>query len=349
MNMHRIIWIFAVIAGHTVTGCATRGSPAGPKPYTTADLERLRATAKDPRIFFMNAYPEESGDIVFTNANRLYQELKVTLPFASPVNTVLPLLSLLAGPTRPVSALTDTSAPLSWVPLDRRRAMGFETLGPELNLAQAEQVIDDVPGVAAVLPELRFGDLRMEMVLVYARAATGPLWPVTRDPRTANANLVIGTNILRAFAWVQWDFPNRRIHFSSAGAYEGAEEDRLASLPLSSATGPLIVNGEIEGRPRPILLDVAGDFEMVMDAPPADVVRHVTLGDLVFRRLAVSTPRSVGVAGGPARLGLRALAPYRLTLDNRRKLAYIERAVVAHEHEGEDEEDDNFDAMDGTE
>jgi hypothetical protein len=317
-----------MIMAAACVGCTLSRFGGDITPYTPEEMERLRAQARDPRVFFMNAYPEESGAVVFTDTNRLRNEMTVTLPFVSPGNTAIPLLTLRSGDDMPITALTDTSSVWSWVPLHRRRALGLELLGPELYLRDPEHVPDNVPGVAAVLPQLRFGDLSMEMALVYGRAAHGGLWPLSRDPRTAQADLVIGMNILRAFAWVQWDFPNRRVIVSSAGPYEGGENARLADLPLQGVQGPLTVVGEIEGQATPLTLDVAGDYEMAMENPPADIIRQVALGDMVFRRLEVRSPRAAGVSGGSARLGRRALAPFCLTLDNRRKRLYIERPAT---------------------
>jgi len=312
-----------------LAGCAAPSlRPDATAPYATAELQALRAEARHPRLFYMDVYRTESGEPAFTNAFRVYDEAIVELPFESPGSSLIPLIALVGPRERRIVALTDSSAPLSWAPMDRRRALGLELLGPELFLQTPTHVPDDATGAAAVLSELYFGRLRMEMALVYARAVRGSLWPLTRDPRAAEADLVLGADALRAFAWVQWDFPARRLVIGHGAAYAGPEESRLAAVPLQKREGPLIVMGEMEGRAVPIVLDVAGDFELAMDRPAGEIVRQLTIGDVIFRRLDVVAPATVGVASEPARLGRRALAPYRLTLDNRRRMVYLERPTA---------------------
>jgi len=305
-------------------GCATISSYPVVTPYSPAELASVKAAARDPRIFFMNVYRDERDVPVYTDANRVYQELTVYLPFVSPPGTALPLVAGSVRSGTVARALTDTTTAESWLPLDRRGALGFEILGPEPTAVQARHVLDDVPGFAGVLPELRLSELRVEMALLYGRAAHGSLWPLTRDPRTGTADVVLGMDLLRAFTWVQWDFPNRLLVLSTQLPVVDPEIRRLAELPLQSTSGPLVVEAVIEGRSVPLMLDIAGDYEFCAENPPADIVRQVSLGDLVFRRLQARDPRALGLASGGPRLGLRALAPYRLTLDNRRKMVYVE-------------------------
>lgn len=323
-----------------LAGCVTAPSFPPATPYSPAEIAALKSVARDPRVFFMNVFFDERNNAVFTDANRVYQDITVYLPFVSPPGTALPLVAGTARTGAALSALTDTTTAEGWIAMDRRAALGFEILGPEPQALQAKHVLDDVPGFAGVLPELRFSELRVEMALLYGRAARGNLWPLTRDPRTGTADVVIGMDLLRAFAWVQWDFPNRLLVLSTQPLTPDPETRRLAELPVQGVSGPLTVEASVESRPLPVQLDVAGDYEFSMDNPPSDVVRQISLGDLVFRRLQARDPRTLGLAPGAARIGLRALSPYRLTLDNRRKMVYIEIPAPAATEAGEDDLDD---------
>ncbi len=317
----------ALAALLAAAGCRTARAPTTGVAiaYSAEEIAALKKIARDPRVFYMNVYREENRPPVFTDANRIYQELTVYLPFTSPAGTALPQIEARIGEGARIAAVTDTTTAESWAPLDRRRALGLEILGPEPALIRPQHVLDDVAGIAAVIPELRLSEFRVEMALVHGRAARGRLWPLTRDPRTGAADLVLGMNLLRAFAWVQWDFPNRLLVLSTEGPYGEGEAERLAALPLKSASGALAVDAVIEGRPSALILDIAGDYELCLDNPPGDIARQVSLGDVLLRRLETRDPRALGLAPGVPRLGLRALAPFRLTLDNRRKMLYIER------------------------
>lgn len=322
-----------------LSGCATAPSFPPATPYTPAEIAALKSAARDPRVFFMNVFFDERNNAVFTDANRVYQDITVYLPFVSPPGTALPLIAGTARTGAALRALTDTTTAEGWIALDRRAALGFEILGPEPQAVQPRHVLDDIPGFAGVLPELRFSELRVEMALLYGRAARGNLWPLTRDPRTGTADIVLGMDLLRAFAWVQWDFPNRLLVLSTQPLAPDPETRRMAELPLLSVSGPLTVEASLEGRPLPVQLDVAGDYEFSMDQPPSEVVRQISLGDLVFRRVVARDPRTLGLSPGTARLGLRALSPYRLTLDNRRRMVYIEVPAPAADLDAEAPDD----------
>lgn len=325
-----------------MAGCATTDPLPVAALYTPAELAAIRTTARDPRIFFMNVYRDEQDNPVYTDANRIYQDITVYLPFVSPPGTSLPMIAGSVRSGAALRALTDTTTAEGWLALDRRRALGFEILGPDPRAIQPQHVLDDAPGLAGVLPELRLSELRVEMALLYGRTARGSLWPLTRDPRTGTADAVLGMDLLRAFSWVQWDFPNRLLVLSTQPLAADPDTRRLAELPLQSAAGPLIVEAEIEGRAVSITLDTAGDYEFCADRPPSDIVRQLSLGDLVFRRLQAQDPRALGLPPGSPRLGLRALAPFRLTLDNRRKMVYIDAPAEPISAPADDAGDDDL-------
>ena len=74
-------------------------------------------------------------------------------------------------------------------------------------------------------------------------------------------------------------------------------------------------------------LDVAGDFELVMNEPPEAAIRRLSLGDLVFPpgvNVVSSMDQGLGTTTYP-RIGRLLLSRFVVTFDFRGKRVYFER------------------------
>jgi hypothetical protein len=303
---------------------------------TTAEIEALLKQSRDPRTYAVTVYQNEEARTVFVNANRVFPGQQAILYFVSPREVPLPLVEAKVGMGGPATAvLFDTSSRESWTGYDEIAAFGLVPLGAPGFDQMPSHVVDSLHSYLCLLPSLVLDQVRMDTVLVYARAAHGPLWPLNRASAARECRLVLGTLALQNFSHVQWDFPGRTMMLSSGEAYEPKEEDVLAVLPLLPGDGPLTVEGQIDGRQQSIILDLAGDFELAMEKPPSGLVGQASLGDLVFRQVRALTSAELGL-GSPAtaRIGARLLADYRVTLDNRRRVVYIERPLSGDETPG---------------
>jgi hypothetical protein len=276
--------------------------------------------------------------MVFSGASRQQSDEIALLPFALP-GSPLPAVEGRPSPApEPVFALLcDTSSAENWTTIETADRIGMVPLGPPPVYATPEHDSDEVPAYLVLLPRLDLDALRVESVLFFARAAHGPLWPLDRHPASdARADgprrakdgaiaAVAGMNLLRSFAWVQWDFARREVRCSSIRPY-APDPDRLrATLPLDASSGPLRVRAAFDGRPQPAVLDTAGDYEAALPEPPLGLLRQVSLGDVVFRQVKASAVDELGLRpADTARIGRRLLERYRVTLDNRQNVVHLE-------------------------
>lgn len=294
--------------------------------FTPREVERFAANAADPREYAVTIHAADAEHTVFVNGNRARPGLKAISSFVSPAGFALPLIEGKVGQTAaPCMVLTDSTAADSWTSMDRQRLLGLVPLGPPRITSTPVHVIDNVPGALCVLPSLTLDQLPIEAVLLFARAAHGPLWPLSRSAEAGGADVVLGWSALRSFAYVQWDFANRIVVFSATTPYEAHPTQTMASIPLEPEREGMIVKGMIDGRSQSILLDVCGDFELAMAEPPMNLVRQVALDDMVMLQVRASSIREHGLGRDDLpRVGTRLLSKYRVTLDNRRNEVVFE-------------------------
>ena len=285
--------------------------------------------SKDPRMYSITIYEPDKGVPMVVNGNRTRAGQRAIAPFVSPPGSTFPLVRARAGATE-LLMITDTTAPESWTAMDRRAEYGLVPLGPPTEVVQPAHVADPVDGYLSIIPALTIDQLNVEAAVFYARASRGPLWPLSRTAVAEKAGAVCGFDFLHSFAAVQWDFSGRVLLLSASTVYEPDPARLLASLPFDPTNGVLIVHGEVDGKPGQVLLDTAGEFEAAMDNPPQGLLRQIALGDIVFRQVQAVPTRKLGL-GRPdlTRVGLRLLARYRVTMDNRRNVVYFEKPMEA--------------------
>jgi len=308
-------------------GCVNHAPPADPiAALTEAQIAEFYRRAADPRRFFLTAQQASEKDMpVFANANRQPDGRLALVPFDPAGRSALPLIRGFGAADREFTALLDTSSKENWIAFDAVAPLGVTPLGPRAYRLLPGQVRDDVAGYLCVMPLARVDDLRIEALTVFARAARGPLWPLTREASTAGAGMVWGMNLLRSFAYVHFDFPNRAVLFSSETPYPSRPELLVARLPMQNVEGCLAVGGTLDGVPATFILDTAGDYELALAEPPAGLVRQISLGDWVLRNVRPVAHREKALRREEVpHIGNRLLARYRLTLDNIAQAVYVE-------------------------
>lgn len=332
-------WTVAAAVAALAAGCAgssgvmrtTReGRPISGLQNVEREVAAFVRRAVDPREFAVTVSLSRDNVPVFINAHRAPPGFEAVGVFVSPEYSRLPLFEgTLEG--RPVRLLVDTTSPANWTSLDRARQFGLAPLGPPLVYGVPEHVPDTSRGALCAAQTLSIELLPVEAVLFYARPVRGSLWPLCRSADAREADAVLGWSFLRAFETVRWEFPSRRIVFSSRrGAEEESAPEVLARLPLEAGYSMMVVKGTVEGRTQLLLLDLVGEFELAMATPPSALVRQLTMGDVVLRELRAVGLEEQGL-GFPdlTRVGLGALGRFVIVLDNHRNEVRIERPAAA--------------------
>ena len=315
-------------------GCATqRGNEI--RALTDKELHPFFARAKDPRTFWITVYPSERGPM-FAGANRVHMEQARSLPFQpeqtplllfeSAAKASMPLVKFDANRDDEYLALIDTSSRRNWIDFATAQKTGVIPLGPPAMPDLPAHVQDDIPGYASVLSSLRFDQLHVETALLYTRAGQGPLGPLSRREEKPYPQLVVGCDLLKAFQFVQLDYPNRRVIFSASAGYSPDANLLVATVPLREAQGGFAAQGMINGEAKTFLLDSAGDFEVAMADPPTNVLRQVSVGGLVFRQVEVVSSQDcgLGLLKYP-RIGRRLLCRYRVTFAPAQRKVHFEK------------------------
>lgn len=323
--MNRLLLSLPLLA---LLGCATTPKDKPTIPFTQEQSKALYAKARPPQVFGLTVYTSDNGPF-FAGAGRLHPGQQAERPLLGEKNSVAPLVGLNGRGAKDMPALLDTTAKDNWLTARMGQQLGLTMLSaPGPYVSQAQHVYDDIGGLAGVAHQIGMEELTAENVVFHVRAATGPLGPLARWVTQPTPEIVLGTSFLRAFSSVQVDYPQRKVRFAATHRYPAPAPDRLvAALPLKDVQGALAVEGALDGDPMTILLDVAGDFELVMNEPPETTIRRLSLGDLVFPpgvNVVASMDQGLGTTTYP-RIGRRLLSRFVVTFDFRGKLVYFER------------------------
>jgi len=295
-------------------------------PFTTVEIEDYVKKGKDPRTFALTVY-QEGDQPRFAGSFRVHMDQTAEsgfrpLEFKYPA----PVVSMQSREFDPVDVLIDTTARDSWMDLSAAKLFRVVPLNPPIFRKTPEHVSDPVLGILGHTSRAAFHQLNVENCLFYVRMANGPLGPLGRGALNQVRAGVVGMNFLKVFRYVQINYPARQVVFSSTQDYRVSESNLITTVPYKEIGGALACDGQIIGRPTPIILDSAGDFELVMPLIPPEPIRQVSVGDLVLRKVEAVVPEvpGVGLRETP-RIGRRLLAPFKVTIDNRRQVVHFEK------------------------
>ena len=216
--------------------------------------------------------------------------------------------------------LIDSSAAESWLTFDAAVALKVTALsGPGLFERTPLHVYDQMGGFAAVIPRLNIGKLYVENAVFFVRNARGPLDGLTRWERTPYIHGVFGSDFLRSFEFVRISMRGRQAVVCGVNLYPYAES-ALARLPVTVVNGGIAVPCSIDGEKQEALIDIAGDFELAMENPRGGIVKQLTIGDLVFRKVEAIPAFDLGLGtNSPPRIGRQLLERYDLVFNQRGK------------------------------
>lgn len=325
-------------------GCTTPDRLAS-VPLTQADVDQFLAGGRDARTYGITIYPAAAGTR-FEFANRPRPERTTRLDFASPRSSHRPIVKGQSAITDPFPILLDTSARQSWATLASARGLEYRVFAPPEG-EYANHVVAPIPGYAGVGNKLIFDKLHVESPVYYvapaegglgalARAAERPDLPpdlaAQREKAAARLPLVLGNETLRNFAYVRFDFPARAVVLSSTSAYKPIDAAVVvANLPMLDWRGRPAVQATLAGEPILLVLDTAGDFDLVQpDARPTAGPVQLALGPRATAEVEIAAAADCGLpAEFPARLGLGVLADYAVTLDYKNRRVWFESPSLA--------------------
>ena len=303
-------------------GCASKTDEPEDHPLSTAQQERALLHSRPPQQFGFSVYPTPRG-ITYSGQGRLHPNHFTS---ADMIEEGIPVIGMRGRAQRnKLNALIDTSSPHSWMEFSVSR--DFDAFFMEMNSQPfpyiGEYNTGGVMAFAAVVTQLRIDNLFIESVPFYVRMSRGSLGPMSRGIREPPVDAVLGYDNLRAFEYIQFDLRDNRINFSASTPYTPVTETAADVALIVRAPGHgLAVEGIIDGKPVPVLLDMAGDFSLARGDARVGATREVQIGDLTFEDVPTLL---LPVHNVPPRIGRQLLESYRVTICNRERMVYFEK------------------------
>ncbi|NKB23156.1 MAG: hypothetical protein GKR87_01940 [Kiritimatiellae bacterium] len=150
------------------------------KPLSNDQLTTFFKNTRDPRRFWITVYSSPEGP-VFSGANRLHPNQRVTIPFIKSTSESIPLVNVRALGSATYTALIDTSSSDSWVDFLTAQSLNVIPLGPPAYERYPRHVKDPFTGYLTVLSTLKLNVLHIESALFSMRTTTGSLGPLSRS------------------------------------------------------------------------------------------------------------------------------------------------------------------------
>ena len=304
------------------TGCTT--PPEEERPLTRNEIRALLGNAKNPRSLYLTVFNGPAGP-EFENAHRLHPNQVTSARMVG--STTAPAIIDVTGLTDTIfKALLDPSTPEGWASTDASPTLRLTPIGPPYYEVRAAHLKDADPGYMAHMSTMKIAPLQIESVLFCIRSATGGLGPFSRGIETPELNMVLGNDVLRNFRFVQFNYPNQMVSFSSSVNFPKPESRLLAQPPLLFVKGALATSGLVDGKETTVLLDLAGTYAASVPDDHAGKALRVHLGDLSLHGLAAEGSGTLGLTDAKyPRLGWEALNQFIITLDYHRRVIWFER------------------------
>ena len=325
-------------------GCASK-IPLEQTPVSQAALDAFLANGRDARYYGIVTYQDPGGSR-YESANRPHTGQSAQRDIVSPPGWPLPIVkarSALSKDEFPI--LMDSSARQSWATMQSGESLEYRPFAPPTG-EYADHVFSEIPGYAGAGNKLIFDTLHVEYPVFCVPPAGGGLGPLVRlpgrpdepPPKRAGSAMklaekmpaVAGAALMRSFSFVRFDFPGRKVQLCASATYRPPSSNAvLACLLLGDWRGRPTVQATLRGKPIALLIDTAGDFELSLpDA--ADAEGPLLLGRLQIDDVRIDTHAGLGLPDKfPARLGVRLLARYAVTLDFKQQRVWFEGAPPA--------------------
>jgi len=301
-------------------GCGTSGPKAPTAVFATPQQwQAMMDQSVNPRSVGVIVYRSPSGP-AFAEANRVHAGRVHEFTFKPSI----PVLTVPATGRKEWPVLLDTKSPTSWVTFSGAAELNLRPIGP-VPIRLPPTHIDELnDGVAGIASSLVLGNLRLENALLYIYPGINQLGRIARS-NTLNPPMVLGCDILTAFAFVRIDFPQGKITFSTTDAHRSNALTTLLETDFTITEQGLAVQAIMGDYRGPVLIDTAGEYEIAIARPTRPDVPTLVIGDMTLRELRVTDAEFEGFgADSPPVLGVRALQDFALVLDNQRSKLYLE-------------------------
>jgi len=311
-------------------------------------MDAFLKSGRDARNYGITIYHDAAGDR-FEFANRLHQDRSAEMDFVSPRSLDFPVIEARTARFIDFNLLLDSSSLQNWLRMGSVEAMDYRTFAPPTG-EYPDHVISEVPGYAGVANKVVMDTLHIESPVFFVPPAVGSLGPLARvaeDPENewsekeqkmrwrlgARIHAVMGAAAMGKFAYIRFDFERRVIRFSTHSTYSPVSASAVqAKLPMLLWRSRPVVEGTLNGEPIQLLIDTAGDFEISLPGDLENGIGSLVLGNLKFDEVQLKTHAELGLPEAfPARIGLRLLTPYLLTLDHKQHRVWLEDLVAPEE------------------
>lgn len=304
-------------------GCLT-SSPPKSKPLNGHEMQVFMSKSRAPGIFGVELYHGEDG-VRARNVYNIKSSRMVLLKFSSPRKSELPVVHVEPRSGGKHDMLIDTSSRKSWI--EFRAAEDFELIpvGPQPKRHTATHLRDSTAGILTLAPYLRFRKMILSESLLYVRADRASLWPVSRSHRRPEVELVMGCGMMKTFAFIRIDYPDRELAFCGEDIYPAKDERVLTSLPIEWMNGAVAVEALLDGKRQKVYIDTGGEYALARPKGDTRPCEHLFLGDLAVVEPKVADSKQLGIdlREHPS-VGADILKNYVLVLDMARQQIHFE-------------------------
>ncbi len=320
MTLLRNPTLFA-LASFALTGCLSNTGEPKDEPLSQTQQDMVLSHARPPQQFGFKIYKAGDG-IAFSGQGRLHPNHFTS---ADMLKGSIPVIKVRGRSKRnSMVALVDTSSPVSW--MEFSTAQNFDAIFMGINdMVLPYRGTYNTGGMnafAAVVTQLRIGQLFIESVPFYIRMSQGSLGPLARGIREPKVDAILGYDNLRSFEYIQFDLQNRKITFSTSTPYSPNDARLLDVAKIVNSSGHgLAIEGKLDGTSTPVLLDFAGNFSLARGDIKVATTRSLHIGHLAHQDVPTLI---LPVHAALPRVGRKLLAPYLITICNNEGMVYFE-------------------------
>ena len=307
----------------TLAGClSNNGEPPKDKPLSKTRIEKCLSHPRPPQQYGFSIYPVEGG-MAYAGQGRLHPN---HLTSAEMLEENIPVIIMRGrSPRNKLNALIDISSPVSWMEFSVSQDFTAYFMGINDHVLpyRGNYNTGGVPAFAAVVTQMRIDNFFIENIPFYIRMAEGSLGPLARGIREPEIDAIVGYDNLRSFEYIQYDLQNNTIGFSATTPFSPTEglESEVVKIVKVPGHG-LAVEGKIDDQSLPIILDFAADYSLARGDVKVATTRLVHIGEIELKEVPTLV---LPVHDSPPRVGRKVLAPYIVTICNKKGVVYFEK------------------------
>jgi len=303
------------------TSCSTTPELPDDAPPPESHVKAFTSQARDPRSYWLTVYPGPNGP-TFSDAFRHHPKHHYEARFPVKDGASMPIFRWNSKQGW-FHVLLDTSSRRTWSTLDAALKLEVIPMAPSYIHEVTALRNPDVQGLLSILPSLHLDQLQIENAILAVCLTSHTLAPLVNPPDRRPPDVIFGWSFLRTLSVVSIDWLKGKIVFVTTTSYK-PEGGALAAVPYRSSADVLTIPGFINGAEKRIVVDTAGDFAIQIPFYDHPDIRQLSIGDLVFRGLPVT---STDDPDASIAIGRRILSKFRLTIDNQKKIVYFDRPL----------------------